>query len=193
MKRTIWIIVIATLLFSLLHVHYTDKSLSARTYEVIPDEAIRLRILANSDEEADQRIKYLVRDIVSDQIDDWVGHMSDIDEARNYIESHAQELLGLIKDHLKREKIDQSVQLSYNRKVSFPMKLYDKVLYPAGDYEAILITLGEGSGANWWCVLFPPLCFLDFDKGATIAEEAKEEEGEKIKIKFFLLEWLGLS
>lgn len=193
MRQTIFLVFVAALLLSLFHVQQRDQKLMARSYEVIPDEAIRLRILANSDEEADQEIKYMVRDIVSNQIDDWVGHMTDIDEARNYIEENTGQLLKLIKEDFKRKKINQSVQLEYNRKVSFPTKLYDRVLYPAGDYEAILITIGDGFGANWWCVLFPPLCFLDFNHGTTLAEEEKEEEPKKVKVKFFLLEWLGLS
>src|SRR5690625_3648927 len=100
--------------------------------------------------------------------------------------------------------------------------MYDDYIYPAGEYEAVLITIGDGEGANWWCVLFPPLCFLDFSNGSTIAEsddepiddedivdvdlheeerndivrsEEKDENNdeEETEVKFFLFEWLGLS
>src|SRR5699024_8040113 len=56
-----------------------------------------------------------------------------------------------------------------------PMKIYDNYVYPAGDYEAVLITIGKGEGSNWWCVLFPPLCFLDFSNGSTVAQSDLEE------------------
>lgn len=92
------------------------------------------------------------------------------------------------------------------------------MVYPAGEYEAILITLGNGDGANWWCVLFPPLCFLDFSNGEAVkeqedkeaskkqtekvledvtakAEKAKKEENEEkedgTEVKFFLVEWIS--
>jgi len=168
-----------------------EKESAAMEFEVIPDDAIRLRILANSDEETDQEIKYFVRDQVSAQIDDWVGHMTNIEEAREYIRQNIPELIEVLEQALAGKGIDQELDISYKSDVTFPVKLYDSVLYPAGDYEAVLVTLGEGGGANWWCVLFPPLCFLDFSNGTTIAED--KEEAEEVKVKFFLLEWLGLS
>lgn len=77
----------------------------------------------------------------------------------------------------------------------FPTKLYGNLVYPAGVYDALLITLGEGKGENWWCVLFPPLCFLDMDSGEAVEEdmstasEQEEEEKETIEVKFFLVEF----
>src|SRR5690625_1201350 len=198
MKRVILItILLITVFFLLAEGHdYTKKQLSARTYEVIPDEAIRLRILANSDEEIDQNLKHFVRDQVSEQINEWVGHMTDINEARNYIRRNIPKLQKMVEENFEERNIPQQIEVEYDSNVPFPMKLYDSVLYPAGDYEAVLITLGEGKGANWWCVLFPPLCVLDFDNGSTIAEQADQTEearAQKRKAKFFLLEWLGLS
>src|SRR5690625_869070 len=94
---------------------------------------------------------------------------------------------------------DDHVQVEYGEQITFPVKLYDSYLYPAGEYEAVLITIGEGDGANWWCVLFPPLCFLDFSNGTLVAdvEEESDEheedlaEEEPVEIKFFLFEWFG--
>ena len=68
---------------------------------------------------------------------------------------------------MKRENVRQSVSVRFDR-VSFPTKLYGNMVYPAGEYEAVLITLGKGEGANCWCVLFPPLCFLDFSNGEAV-------------------------
>lgn len=162
----------------------------------IPDEAIRLRILANSDDEADQDIKHLVRDQVSQQVSDWVEHMTDIDEARELIASRLPEIEQIIADTLQEAHVDnQTFDVTYRDDVTFPTKLYDTYLYPAGEYEAILITIGEGQGSNWWCVLFPPLCFVDFSDGASVADEIAQadppEEEKPVKKKFFLFEWLG--
>lgn len=172
---------------------------SENEYQVIPDEAIRLRILANSDSEGDQALKRLVRDRVNEQITDWVKDITVVEEARTLIESRIPEIKSIIAEVLKEEKNDSGFEVEYGKNVSFPTKLYGPYLYPAGEYEAVLITLGEGKGANWWCVLFPPLCFLDFSNGTSVAAaEADEvdeiddlEEEEPVKVKFFLFEWFG--
>lgn len=166
-------------------------------FQTIPDEAIRLRILANSDSDKDQQLKYMIRDEVNAEISDWVEHIDDIDEARHLIETNIHKVEQTVKRVLKEQNSDQSINIQYKSNITFPMKVYDHYVYPAGEYEAVLITLGEGKGANWWCVLFPPLCFLDFSEGATVAEATDDQEQldeeEDVTIKFFLFEWLGWS
>lgn len=88
---------------------------------------------------------------------------------------------------LEKNGSNQSVKTDFG-KVEFPTKLYGEFLYPAGEYEAVLITLGAGEGANWWCVLFPPLCFLDFSNSVAVKEgvdeaDEKEEKVEEQKVK----------
>lgn len=185
----------------------TAQSTSGQT-QVIPDEAIRLRILANSDEEKDQELKRKIRDVVKNEITTWVQDLTSVEEARNIIRTRLPELEDLAKQVMDQEGMNQKISVNFNQ-VAFPTKLYGNFVYPAGDYEAVLITLGEGQGANWWCVLFPPLCFLDFSNGeavqepdqeeaeesleektdvSTLSEEEKEDE-EEPKVKFFLVEW----
>ncbi len=177
-----------------LHVHGKKQEMEEQlhAYEVIPDDAIRLRILANSDDDEDQQLKELIRDRVSEHISEWVEEMTDINEARARIEIGIPEVEQMVQDVLHEEGVNMQATVAYGESVTFPHKLYGDYVYPAGDYEAVLITLGEGDGSNWWCVLFPPLCFLDFANSMTIAngDDPKEQE---IEIKFFLFEWLGLS
>ncbi|MFJ5964291.1 stage II sporulation protein R [Bacillus sp. NPDC093026] len=181
---------------------------SANQPVVIPDEAIRLRILANSNRSADQDVKRSIRDEVNANITEWVKDLTSIEQARRVIRSKLPEINRMAKAKLKEQNINQSVSVSF-QKASFPTKLYGNFVYPAGEYEAILITLGEGDGANWWCVLFPPLCFLDFSNGEAVAspesdhegqavqtsesvnEAVKEDDGETGEVKFFLLEWVS--
>ncbi|WP_085994034.1 stage II sporulation protein R [Oceanobacillus senegalensis] len=171
-------------------------------YQVIPDDAIRLRILANSDSEKDQALKRLVRDRVSEEVSGWVEYMTDIDEARSLIEKRIPIIDEMVQEVIEEEGFSYDYTVEYGENIEFPTKLYDSYVYPAGEYEAILITIGEGKGDNWWCVLFPPLCFLDFSNGTTVSaadsSEAEEMENEEEKeketeVKFFLFEWLGLS
>ena len=177
------------------HIEPTDD------YQVIPDDAIRLRILANSDTEVDQDLKRLVRDRVNEQITVWVQDIDKIEEARALIQKRIPDIEAIIAQVLKEENANNEFEVEYGKNISFPTKLYGSYLYPAGEYEAVLITLGEGKGANWWCVLFPPLCFLDFSNGTSVAaadtdeieRDELEEEEEPVKVKFFLFEWFGWS
>ncbi|WP_281658947.1 stage II sporulation protein R [Halobacillus sp. Cin3] len=171
-------------------------------YQVIPDEAIRLRILADSNDGEDQRIKRKVRDQVNAEITEWVKDLTSVESARQLIEARLPELEVIVEETLKAEGKRSSFTVDYGENVQFPTKLYGSYIYPAGEYEAVLITLGKGNGDNWWCVLFPPLCFLDFSNGTSVAEaeetpsdneeDVKEEKEEK-EVKFFVVEiWESL-
>lgn len=155
---------------------------------LIPQESIRLRILANSDGVGDQAVKRKVRDAVVEQMNAWVGELEDpqsLEAARGIIRDHLSE----IGDKVQQTLADNGKEYSYQVElgvVPFPTKMYGGAVYPAGDYEALRITLGEGKGKNWWCVLFPPLCFVDAGSGDALAkdkgkatEKAKEEEKVK--------------
>ncbi|WP_077329357.1 stage II sporulation protein R [Virgibacillus siamensis] len=189
-------IILFIILFSMPIKGMSEDNSSSMDVKVIPDEAIRLRILANSDKPADQAVKRMVRDEVSNVISKWVKDITDINEARRMIEARIPEIKQIVDGVLKRENEQPIYDVKYGKKISFPAKLYGDYLYPAGKYEAVLITLGKGKGANWWCVLFPPLCFLDFSNGTSVAEAAPEKEQEELKekeepveVKFFLFEW----
>ncbi|MDQ0881440.1 stage II sporulation protein R [Peribacillus sp. V2I11] len=154
------------------------EMVGAEDTKVIPDEAIRLRILANSDAEEDQAVKRLIRDEVNKDITKWVEELTSLDEARDVITSHLPDIQATAEAVIKEQGLEQSVKVDFGQ-AEFPTKLYGQYLYPAGDYEAVIITLGEGEGANWWCVLFPPLCFLDFSNGTAVSQSPiVEDEGE---------------
>jgi stage II sporulation protein R len=158
---------------TILSLYIPKNEVTASEAIVIPKEAIRLRILANSDSESDQALKRLVRDEVNANITKWVQELTDINEARNMLQAKLPEIKAISEAVVKREGSSQTVNIEFG-KVQFPTKLYGQFLYPAGEYEAILITLGEGKGANWWCVLFPPLCFLDFSNGVAVSDGFEE-------------------
>ncbi|MBW7650451.1 stage II sporulation protein R [Anoxybacillus sp. ST4] len=145
---------------------------------VIPNEAVRLRILANSDAPADQALKRAVRDAVNDQITTWVSDLTSFEEAKRVIAEHIPEIEQTVARIVREKKSDQSYTVTFGR-VSFPTKIYGSYIYPAGEYDAVLITLGKGEGANWWCVLFPPLCFLDFSTGEAVRSVEKRNEQQE--------------
>jgi len=151
----------------------------------IPEEAIRIRILANSDSAPDQAVKRHIRNAVEAELRKLsVGAMS-IGEAREAIAGVLPELEALVNRELEARGFGYGAAVRLGS-VPFPAKIYGNRVYPAGDYEALLITLGQGRGDNWWCVLFPPLCFADAvgagkaetgKNGRTAATEANEPAG----------------
>ncbi|HWO98619.1 MAG TPA: stage II sporulation protein R [Bacillus sp. (in: firmicutes)] len=197
MKKYIIIYFILLLIGANGHVLYNQSFAKTNEPIVIPDEAIRLRILANSDSDEDQALKREVRDRVNAEINKWVAELTSVEAARELIKSRLPIIQGIAEEVVEEKQAGQEVKVDFGT-VRFPTKLYGQYLYPAGEYEAILITLGKGEGANWWCVLFPPLCFLDFSNGEAVKEEPKKEEKQKeetlkeekqqVEVKFFLVE-----
>ncbi|WP_078393029.1 stage II sporulation protein R [Shouchella patagoniensis] len=157
--------------------------------EVSAEDAIRLRILANSDSIGDQALKREIRDQVNAEITEWVGDVESFNEAASTIKANIKELEAIVAKELQNRGLSQSYKVEFNTDVSFPTKLYGNIVYPAGLYNAVLITLGEGQGENWWCVLFPPLCFLDMDNAeAKELEQEPVEEVEEVETSFFIVE-----
>ncbi|WP_053368395.1 stage II sporulation protein R [Bacillus sp. FJAT-27245] len=176
-KLIVWLYLAALSIGTIVNIYAPHTQAAGKEEIIIPGEAIRLRILANSDREADQELKRKVRDMVNAKITEWVGELTSMDEARVVIKGHLPEIEAIAREVLDENGSSQSAKAEFGI-VNFPTKLYGQFLYPAGKYEAILITLGEGKGANWWCVLYPPLCFLDFSSGTAVSSPGFED-GQK--------------
>ncbi|MGY0211211.1 stage II sporulation protein R [Bacillus cereus] len=186
MKKQVIAYLLILLIGAQLLVQFGYMKADAKGPSVIPKEAVRLRILANSDSDKDQALKRKVRDEVKAQIDGWVADLTSFEEARKVIQSHIPEIEKTVENTLKREGSRDSFQVKFSKNVKFPTKVYGNFIYPAGEYEAVLITIVEGEGANWWCVLFPPMCFLDFSSGTAVRKEehvVKAESPEEEQVK----------
>ncbi|TMW72155.1 stage II sporulation protein R [Alteribacter natronophilus] len=163
----------------------------------IPEDSIRLRILANSNAPMDQLAKRNIRDAINVQITEWVSEIDSLEEARTLISTRLDELDQIVQAELDRAGSTQPFEVSYEN-VQFPTKLYGSFLYPAGEYEAVLVSIGRAQGDNWWCVLFPPLCFLDFANGDAVAQADEgqgemdaEAEEEEVEVTFFFVEFFS--
>lgn len=172
---TIYIFVL--ILSTIMSLYIPKNEVTANDEVVIPNDAIRLRILANSDSEEDQALKRKVRDAVNAEITNWVADLTSKEAAKQLLKDKQPEIQKIAEKVVMEESSDQTVKVKFG-KVDFPTKLYGEFLYPAGEYEAILITLGAGEGANWWCVLFPPLCFLDFSNSVAVSDGFEEDKKE---------------
>ncbi|MFV9510392.1 stage II sporulation protein R [Tepidibacillus sp. LV47] len=198
MKRVLYFIFIFSILLMSWNGQKQDVAIARNINQqtAIPDEAIRLRIIANSDSPEDQLLKQKIRDEVVAKIDPWVGSLASIEQAREIIRAHLPELQQVVDQTIQKNGFHYPARVELGI-VPFPTKMYGQIIYPAGDYEALRITIGNGQGQNWWCVLFPPLCFVDMTNGdalkadtnATVnAKNTPSKVNEEIKIKFFIFE-----
>lgn len=190
--------VIIYLLFSLfvLLVSWEEQqvhSIASVHHEIGSKEAIRLRILANSDAIEDQIVKRAIRDRVNQAIAEWVQDVDRLEEAKATIIRHLPEIERIVHAELVKHETVYPYDVRFD-KAAFPTKVYGDIVYPAGVYDAVVITIGAGLGKNWWCVLFPPLCFVDMsgdEEAHELEEERQAHQEEEIHVSFFLVELLS--
>ena len=127
---------------------------------IIPDEAIRFRVIASSNSNYDQNVKIQVRNEVENKILSLISNSKTINETRTIINNNKDYLEKLVDDKLKEINYDKKFKINYGLNY-FPEKKYKGIKYKKGYYESLVITLGDGDGDNFWCVLFPPLCLVE--------------------------------
>ncbi len=160
MKKTIILILSIISIYIFIGYKFSDIE--------IPEEALRIRILANSNSDYDQSVKNNVKEEIQDYVYNLLKDTKDINEARKIINSNLNSISLLTSKNLERQNYNLPFKINFGLNY-FPKKEYKGIKYKEGYYESLLITLGSGKGDNWWCVLFPPLCLLE-------AEESTEVE-----------------
>jgi len=164
-------------------------------YDTKGDNLIRLHVLANSDSPKDQKVKLMVRDAVVQYLSPKLKDVKSNKIAKQIVMDNKVELTEVSKSILLANGFSYAVSIELGV-FDFPVKSYGDLTLPEGKYEAVRVLLGEAKGANWWCVLFPPLCFIDDNKtGGTIPKIFQEENEDNgvtdqsaLKLKFKLLE-----
>jgi len=134
---------------------------------VIPEDALRIRVIANSNSEYDQEIKNEVKQVIQYKMYNLLKDTKGVDEARIVINSNLNNIDKEVSDVLKNNNYELGYKINYGLNY-FPSKEYKGVIYEEGYYESLVITLGSGEGDNWWCVLFPPLCLLEAESSDDI-------------------------
>lgn len=157
-------------------------------------KVIRLHVIANSNTFEDQELKYKVRDNIIDNFNSEFQLISSKEESQEKIINKINEIRDQALDIIRAEGYDYDVNVYYGN-YNFPRKQYDDIVLPQGPYDAVRIEIGKAEGNNWWCVMFPPLCFLDFgntdsgervfdiDTERKLQEVLTEEEIQAIKSK----------
>jgi len=200
MVKNLAVALFYTVLFIVLLLSYYSE----RINQDLSDSLIRLHIVAKSDSMQDQALKYRVRDAVIDYMAGKMSGLKNKDNAVSFIKNHLGELEQAANNAIAEAGLNDHARVSFG-KYAFPSKQYGNVILPAGFYDALKIEIGEAKGQNWWCVMFPPLCFTEDAKGklddeyiGILKEELSEEEfkiiindGEKeipVEIKFKIVE-----
>ena len=165
----------------------------------LQDELIRFHVVAHSDSEKDQSVKYLIRDAVLESIQTDLQKISDVQEAKNYLHDNLPNIQKLVNKTLDDLGIQEDARVSLGKE-PFEIRHYDTFTLPAGVYESLRIVIGEGNGKNWWCVSFPSLCipattsgFSDVATSAGLSVSLVQtlSGNEDYSIRFFFLNQLG--
>lgn len=149
------------------------------------EDLIRLHVLANSDSGADQQLKLKVRDAIIDYLAPYFEHTTTKDAAEQIVFEHKDQLIDIAKQVLTLNGADYPVDIQLGM-FDFPIKSYGSLVLPAGRYEAVRVLIGQAEGKNWWCVLFPPLCFVDITNATAIPAKGltNSSEQQDVKIEF---------
>jgi stage II sporulation protein R len=139
----------------------------------LEEKLIRFHVIANSDNVYDQNLKLKVRDKVLEYISPKLKNSKSIDESRKIIKANDEKIKSIALEVIKNSGYDYSVKTTLSKE-QFPVKTYGNITLPQGEYEAYRIIIGSGNGQNWWCVMFPPLCFIDITKGQVSYKETEK-------------------
>ena len=153
---------IILLIISMLSLIYLYNN-STKKEVIIPNEAIRFRVIANSNTIYDQNIKVQLKNVVQNKIFDIIRGTNTIEETRSKLKNNINDIDKVVKETLEKLNYDQKYDINYGYNY-FPKKEYKGIEYKDGNYESLVIKLGKGNGDNWWCVLFPPLCLVESDE-----------------------------
>ncbi|KAB3540956.1 stage II sporulation protein R [Alkaliphilus pronyensis] len=134
---------------------------------------IRFHVIANSDSPQDQLLKLKVKEQIIKEMAEELEGATTIHESRGIITKNLENIRETAVKELKRNKVEHQVRVSLD-KHQFPTRRYGDIVLAAGTYEALRVEIGEGKGQNWWCVMFPPLCFIDVKSGL-IDEDTKSQ------------------
>lgn len=168
MKKIITIIVLIILMI---------VTMSKEEEVIIPKDAIRFRVIANSNDLKDQQEKKKIAKTLGNNITKLLKNQNSLQETRTTLKKNINTFTTTVQEEMKNDNYDNNVEVNYGMNY-FPEKTYKGVKYKEGEYESLVVTLGKGEGNNFWCVLFPPLCLL----------EAEEKDTNEVEYTSFVKE-----
>lgn len=185
MRKTKYLIMIIALIFVFVMGVYLCAEYYSDKYS---ENLLRFHILANSNSPEDQALKIKVRDHLSKTIFSLTENSKDALETEKIIEKNKEFIIEEAEKFIKKEGYDYEVNIETGN-FYFPTKQSLNRTLPAGEYEAVKIIIGEGKGDNWWCVLFPPLCFSDSEVKVKNEYSTEKEDTEQFTVKFKIVDF----
>ena len=152
----------------------------------IENSVFRLHVIANSDSDEDQTLKYIVRDSVLEYINNISENVSSKEELINLLNNNLEKIKEIAQNIVYENGYNYNITVEIGN-FAFPTKSYGDISFPAGFYDALRIKIGNASGQNWWCVVFPPLCFVDVTSGIVPEESKKTIEDNLSQEEYNLL------
>lgn len=178
MKKVLSILFLGILVFSIVGTSLNKRQAlgvsEENVVEDISEKLIRFHVLANSDSNIDQQLKMKVKDEVLKYISPILNESESLEESREILKREDGNIIEIAENCIKEEGFNYTVETTLTRE-NFPVKEYGNIVLPQGEYEAYRILIGEGEGQNWWCVMFPPLCFIDVTKGQVAYDETEKK------------------
>ena len=158
---------------------------SGSTTNALANKIIRFHVVANSDSTQDQLLKQQVRDEIIAYMEPLLEDSTSIEDTRYIIKESLPLIKEVVEEIVVKWDKDYDIYVTLDE-ANFPTKSYGDVVLPAGKYEACRVVIGEGKGENWWCVMFPPLCYLDASSGV-VPLEGKEQLEEQLNAEQYNL------
>lgn len=152
----------------------------------ISNSVFRLHVIANSDSKEDQNLKYKVRDTLLKHMKELCCDCKNKDEAIKIVKEHLEEFKQIALQTINDNGYSYNININIGN-FEFPTKEYGDISLPAGFYDALKVEIGEAKGQNWWCVMFPPLCFIDVTSGVVPEESKKQLENDLSEEEFALV------
>lgn len=175
--KKIKFIVILSILF-LIYIFFSAYSYVSAISDNMYNSVFRLHVIANSDSDEDQNLKYIVRDNLINYMNEKTNTFTSKEDIIEYAKNHIEDLKNIAEMTVKEQGYNYPVTVEIGN-FEFPTKTYGDISFPAGNYDALRVKIGNANGRNWWCVMFPPLCFVDVSTGI-VPETSKEELKENL-------------
>ena len=194
-----FILIVLISIFIFINAYNYVEAISDNLYNSV----FRLHVIANSDSEEDQELKYIVRDNLINYMNEKCKNLSSKEDIIEYAKNNLVDIKNIAENTIKENGYNYPVVVEIGN-YEFPTKWYGDISFPEGFYDALRVRIGKATGQNWWCVMFPPLCFVDSTTGIvpdsskqalkeTLSEEnykiISESENSDITIKFKLIEF----
>ncbi len=180
LKKYIIITILLILYILVYSIAYANSTISN-----LSDKLFRLHVIANSNSETDQNLKYKVRDSLISYMNDICKNASTKQEAICIANTHIKEFTKIAQNTIKKNGFNYKVKVTIGN-YPFPTKTYGDISLPAGYYDALKVEIGDAKGKNWWCVMFPSLCFVDMSNGI-VPEESKKDLQNSLSIENYNL------